>query len=135
MEKSQLNETDAEHIAILSNKYLIAFNQDPKVGRPAYPYKWGYNPDWTFDAQHPAEYWSGPTSTGHTLVLMLNTEDGSANRTAIWSEVPELKDCAHECLHVTDAWTGASLGCIKDEYTVELESHDVAVLVVDSGRH
>jgi len=127
-----LNETDSDHIAILANKYLIAFHQDPEVGRPAYPYKWGYNPDWTYDADHPAEYWSGPTSTGQTLVIMLNTEDGNANRTATWSEVPELSSASQSCFNVTDAWTGSSLGCIENEYTVELESHDVAVLIVET---
>lgn len=128
----QLNETDADHVAILANKYLIDFHQDPSVGRPAYPYKWGYNPDWTFDAVHPAEYWSGPTSTGKTLVFMLNTEDGNATRTATWSEVPELKNSKKQHFKVTDAWTGASLGCIQKSYSVELESHDAAVLVVES---
>ena len=29
-----------EHTDILQNKYLIAFNQDPVIGKPAAPYKW-----------------------------------------------------------------------------------------------
>ncbi|OJJ32785.1 hypothetical protein ASPWEDRAFT_42819 [Aspergillus wentii DTO 134E9] len=39
-----LDSIDPAHLAILSNKYLLAFHQDPIIGRPAYPYKWGYNP-------------------------------------------------------------------------------------------
>ena len=116
-------------MAILKNKYLIDFNQDPVIGSPANPYKWGYNPDWTFDAVHPAEYWSGASSTLQgTLVLMLNSENVTSTRTATWSEVPELK--SHDAYHVIDAWTGKDLGCVKTEYSTSLESHDVAVLVV-----
>lgn len=29
-----------EHTDILQNKHLIAFNQDPVMGKPAQPYKW-----------------------------------------------------------------------------------------------
>ena len=116
-------------MAILKNKYLIDFNQDPVIGSPANPYKWGYNPDWTFDAVHPAEYWSGASSTLQgTLVLMLNSENVTSTRTATWSEVPELK--SHDAYHVIDAWTGKDLGCVTTEYSTSLESHDVAVLVV-----
>lgn len=66
---------------------------------------------------------------------MLNTESGPANRTAVWSEVPELKgrnnnNSSSTGFQVTDAWTGSSLGCVQGGYSVELESHDVAVLVV-----
>jgi alpha-galactosidase len=35
----------ADHVAILKNKYLLAFHQDPVYGGPATPYKWGVNPD------------------------------------------------------------------------------------------
>ncbi|KAE8356687.1 putative alpha-galactosidase B [Aspergillus coremiiformis] len=122
-----------EHVAILKNKHLLSFHQDPVIGRPAYPYKWGYNPDWTFDPVHPAEYWSGPSSTlGGTLVLMFNFEESAKNRTAVWSEIPELRGSAgnHTGYHVTDAWTDKDLGCVKGEYSKTLQSHDVAALVV-----
>lgn len=74
---------------------------------------------------------------------MLNSEDGPAVRTAVWEEVPELKEKIKRGriggrgrrgssvgFRVTDAWTGKDLGCMRDKYSVELESHDVAVLVV-----
>ncbi|KAJ5318129.1 Aldolase-type TIM barrel [Penicillium antarcticum] len=118
-----------EHLVILKNKYLLDFHQDPVVGSPAHPYKWGYNPDWTFDPAHPAEYWSGASSTLQgTLVLMFNSENKTSTRTAMWNEVPELK--AHDAYQVIDAWTGKDLGCVKKQYSASLESHDVAVLVV-----
>ncbi|KAE8365442.1 putative alpha-galactosidase B [Aspergillus caelatus] len=128
-----LDSIKEEHLAILKNKPLLSFHQDPVVGRPAYPYKWGYNPDWTFDPAHPAEYWSGPSSTlGGTLVLMFNSEDSAKSRTAVWAEIPELRDSAEKGsgYRVTDIWTGEDLGCVKDQYRVELQSHDIAALVV-----
>ncbi|KAJ5177268.1 uncharacterized protein N7482_003145 [Penicillium canariense] len=122
------NITDA-NLAVLKNQYLIDFHQDPVVGRSAHPYKWGYNPDWTFDPVHPAEYWSGPSSTLEgTLVLMLNSEDSTSTRIASWNEIPELK--GHDAYQVIDAWSGEDLGCVKEAYSTSLASHDVAVLVV-----
>lgn len=76
---------------------------------------------------------------------MLNSEDEAAVRTAVWDEVPELKEKTRVGrsrvgrrgsggeevgFRVTDAWTGKDLGCVRGRYSVELESHDVAVLVV-----
>ncbi|PKY08682.1 putative alpha-galactosidase B [Aspergillus campestris IBT 28561] len=154
---TSLDTIDPDHLAILKNEYLLAFNQDPVIGRPAYPYKWGYNEDHTFDPAHPAEYWSGPSSTLEgTLVLMFNSEGEKKTRTAVWSEIPELgggeqRDDRHQSgrrwsrrgqndrhqsdvkgkgFQVTDVWTGKDLGCIEDQYEVELESHDIAALVV-----
>ncbi|KAF7593462.1 hypothetical protein BBP40_011468 [Aspergillus hancockii] len=128
-----LDSIKQEHVAILKNKYLLSFNQDPLIGRPAYPYKWGYNTDWTFDPAHPAEYWSGPSSTlGGTLVLMLNSEESTRTRTAVWSEIPELSSSAEKDsgYQVTDVWTGKDLGCVRGQYSTELQSHDLAALVV-----
>ncbi|KAK2763209.1 hypothetical protein FQN54_009845 [Arachnomyces sp. PD_36] len=116
-----------EFLDIIRNEYLISFNQDEQIGEPATPYKWGYNEDWTFDPEHPAEYWSGASSEG-TLVLMLNTEDETSNRTAAWDEIPELQ--GHGSYKVTDIWTRKSLGCISGEYTAQLESHDTAAFIV-----
>lgn len=65
------------------------------------------------------------------MVLMLNSEDSSATRTAVWSEIPELQ--GHDSYHVLDAWTGKSLGCVQKQYSASLESHDVAVLVVQGA--
>lgn len=125
----KLDSINDDHLAILKNKYLLDFNQDPVIGSPAHPYKWGYNPDGTFDPVHPAEYWSGASSTLEgTLVLMLNSEDATSTRTARWSEIPELT--SHNAYQVIDAWTGKDLGCVKNTYKASLKSHDAAVLVV-----
>ncbi|KAK5797380.1 hypothetical protein VI817_003671 [Penicillium citrinum] len=123
-----LNNISDANLAVLKNKYLLDFHQDPVIGRSAHPYKWGFNPDWTFDKEHPAEYWSGPSSTLEgTLVLMLNSENTTATRTAVWNEIPELGSDSYE---VVDAWTGKNLGCVKNQYTASLSSHDVSILLV-----
>lgn len=60
---------------------------------------------------------------------MLNSEDETRTRRAVWSEVPELWDDG-DAYEVVDAWAGEELGCVRGGLSVELESHDVAVLVV-----
>lgn len=122
-----LDRLPKEQVAILANKPLLAFSQDEVYGKPAMPYKWGVNPDWTFNASHPAEYWSGASVKG-TLVLMMNTLGKKASREARWDEVPQLeKGSAYQ---VMDVWTGKDLGCIKGSLKMKLESHDTAVLLV-----
>jgi alpha-galactosidase len=114
------------HLSILLNADLVAFNQDPVIGEPAFPYKDGYA-NGTWNPEHPPEYWSGSTSYGWDLVLLLNSEDVPAIRTAVWSEIPQLHGNAFK---VEDVWTGKDLGCIKNHHSVELETHDVAVLKI-----
>ena len=105
---------------ILQNKYLLTFNQDPVYGKPAQPCKWyvqnvvqvhhpgsscnlgdrGINPDWTFNATNPAEFWSG-SYTDDTLVALLNTLTNTRTMTAKFDEIPQL---SHGGPHkVTDA--------------------------------
>lgn len=59
---------------------------------------------------------------------MLNSENSTSTRTAVWNEVPELK--GHNAYRVIDAWSGKDHGCVKKQYSASLASHDVAVLVV-----
>lgn len=112
--------------SILLNKYLLAFNQDSVFGAPAKPYKWGTNPDYTFNATNPAEFWSGESQQG-TLVLMLNTLAGSRNMTAEFSEIPTLD--ADGSYNVLDVWTGEDLGSFASSLTIEVASHDTAAFL------
>ncbi|KAI1367459.1 glycoside hydrolase family 27 protein [Xylaria arbuscula] len=114
---------------ILLNKHLLAFNQDSVYGAPAKPYKWGTNPDYTFNATNPAEFWSGESQQG-TLVLMLNTLDESRNMTAEFSEVPTLD--AEGSYNVVDVWTGEDIESLTSSLTVEVASHDTAVFLFTS---
>ncbi|KAH8661506.1 putative alpha-galactosidase B [Tricladium varicosporioides] len=123
-----LDKLPTTHVGILKNKYLLAFHQDMVYGRPATPYKWGTNPDWTFNATNPAEYWSGRSTQG-VLVLALNTLGAQARRDIIWSEVPHLEKSV-EAFQVTDIWSGKSLGCVRGGVKSLVKSHDIAGYIV-----
>ncbi|KAL5319275.1 hypothetical protein ACEPPN_012325 [Leptodophora sp. 'Broadleaf-Isolate-01'] len=118
-----LDKLAAEKVEILKNKALLAFHQDDIYGGPAEPYKWGINPDWTFNATNPAEYWSGPSKAG-TLVLALNTLSTPVWKEIIFSEVPQLSKEKSASYHVTDAWSGKDLGCVKGRIRRWVDSHD-----------
>ncbi|KAH0491182.1 hypothetical protein TgHK011_002624 [Trichoderma gracile] len=122
---TDLAQLSQENIELLKNKHLLAFNQDSVYGQPATPYKWGVNPDWTFNYTNPAEYWAGPSSKGH-LVLMMNTLDHTVTKEAKWSEIPGLSAGGYE---VRDVWTDKSLGCLSS-YKTDVASHDTAVILV-----
>jgi alpha-galactosidase len=117
--------TDTQ-LSLLKNPRLVACNQDTRYEKPAVPYKWGTNLDWTFNASFPAEYWSGESRAG-TFIATLNTGSAAVNKTAVFSEIPELR--RRRRYRIVDAWTGENLGCHSDHYTALVESHDAAVLI------
>jgi alpha-galactosidase len=120
-----------EILEILSNRDLIAFNQDPVFGAPAKPYKWGINDDFTWNQTHPAEYWSGQSSKG-THVFALNTLDIAATKKIEFSEVPGLD--AHTEYTVFDSWTGKEQGSYTGEYEVLVGRHDtMAIRIVKAA--
>lgn len=113
-----------EQIDILQNKYLLAFNQDPIVGKPARPYKWGVNPDYTFNSTYPAMYWSGTSSNG-TIVALFNPTVEPRTMSADYSEIPQLS--SNVSYNVVDVWSGESLGCKRNNVEVEVAGNDTAV--------
>lgn len=141
---TELDILPADHVAILANKGLVSFNQDEVFGGPATPFKWGVNPDWTFNATNPAEFWSGPSTKG-TLLLMLNTLDVPSTRSINFTEIPQLQTAIHKtteqttsenaggkkgvpAFKVENVWTGENLGCVKEKVeVVGLEGHDTGV--------
>ncbi|GAW12516.1 hypothetical protein ANO14919_018860 [Xylariales sp. No.14919] len=126
---TNLNAATDDAKSILLNKHLLAFNQDDVYGAPAKPYKWGTNPDYTFNATNPAEFWSGKSQQG-TLVLMMNTLVDSRNMTADFGEIPNID--TNVTYSVLDVWTGEDLGSFASSITVEVGSHDTAVLLFTS---
>jgi alpha-galactosidase len=114
-----------EILNILSNPELIAFNQDPVYGASAQPYKWGVNPDRTWNQTNPAEYWSGESSKG-THVFVLNTLETAQNKTVAFAEVPGL-DATTQYL-VYDSWTGKELGTFTTEYVGLVNRHDTMAI-------
>lgn len=114
-----------DNIAILGSKHLLAFNQDDQFGKPVMPYKWGVNPNWTWNKTHPAEYWAGASQKGH-LVLMMNSLNQTVNKTANWAEIPGLGGKKYS---VMDVWTGKKMGCLE-KYTAEVAAHDTAAILI-----
>jgi alpha-galactosidase len=121
-----LSKASKDEIAVMKNKILLAFNQDTNIGGPAKPYKWGTNPNWTFNSSFPAEYWSGASSNG-TLVLMFNPYNETKPKTASFSEIPELGGGWYE---VTDVWTGENKGCVQEKIDATVEGFDTAAYLV-----
>lgn len=115
-----------DNVDLLKNKYLLAFSQDALHGEPAKPYKWGTNPDWTYNNTYPAEYWAGPSQAGH-LVLILNPSNSTQTKEVIWSDIPGLANSGYQ---VIDVWTGDNLGCVQSSYSANVSSHDTAVILV-----
>lgn len=128
---TNLSAIPSDELAILKNTYLLGFNQDTVYGKPATPYKWGYNPNWTFDKNHPAEYWSGRSTKG-VLVLIFNSQNATASRTMSFSEVPQLSGKGNS-FEVTDIWSGSSLGCVATGIRRSLVSHDTAGFLVGAA--
>jgi alpha-galactosidase len=122
---TDLTKLTQAQIALLQNKYLLGFNQDPIIGKPATPYKWGINPDWTFNSTAPAQYWSGATSNGTTLVAMFNPLNKPLHVSAVFDEIPQLE--AGACYHVVNVWTGKDMGCREGHIDVKLAANDTAV--------
>lgn len=119
---SKLSDDD---LGILKNSFLLDFNQDDVFGAPAMPYKWGNNPDWTFNASWPAQYWAGQSEAG-TLVLLFNPSEKPIQMWALVNEVPGL-DKPNNAI---DVWTGKELGpCSSGGWGRSIAPHDTAVLL------
>lgn len=114
-------------IDILKNKYLLAFNQDDVFGKPAQPYKWGTNPNWTFNDTHPPEYWSGNSKQG-VLTMVVNVAETSVVKKLDFAEVPELK--AGGTYRAFDVWHGKDAGCFTGGIDLKIGVHDTAVLIL-----
>lgn len=117
-------------VEILKNKYLLAFNQDDVVGPPAKPYKWGTNPNWTFNDTHPPEYWSGNSKQG-VFTLVVNVADTELTKKLDFAEIPQLE--TNGTYHAFDVWTGNDVGCFTGGIDLKIGAHDTSVLILREG--
>lgn len=127
---AKLTAIKPEVLDILRNRDLIAFNQDSVVGTAAAPYKWGVNPDYTWNETHPAEYWSGEAATG-VHVFVLNTLEAESVREVVFGEVPGLN--AFETYTVRDLWTGEETVGVRGVWSATVKSHDTLAIRVFNG--
>jgi alpha-galactosidase len=115
-----------DQLGLLENHYLPAFSQDSVYGAPATPFKWGINPDWTWNMTFPAEYWAGEFQNG-TLIAMLNTLNNTVNKTAQFEEIPGMQTGSE--YELTDIWTGNSLGRFENNDAASVNSHDTYIIL------
>ncbi|KAL0577613.1 hypothetical protein V5O48_004374 [Marasmius crinis-equi] len=119
-------------LEVLMNTEIIAINQDPVVGTAVSPFRWGLNPDWTFDADHPAQYWSGESQNG-TIFMLINVEDEPRDMFFNLTESPWIR--AGRQYSVRDLWTHTDNGTAVRNFTAHnVPSHGVvALLMKDAG--
>ncbi|PCH37488.1 glycoside hydrolase family 27 protein [Wolfiporia cocos MD-104 SS10] len=119
-------------IEILSNKEILAINQDPVVGTSISPFRWGLNADWTSNSSYPAQYWSGPSENG-TVIMLLNTLDEPATMFFNLTESPWIR--AGRQYAVRDLWTHTDNGTAVRNFTAtDVPAHGVvALLLQDAG--
>ncbi|KAF7374262.1 Alpha-galactosidase [Mycena sanguinolenta] len=129
---THLADASPETLEILKNTEIIAINQDPVVGTAVTPFRWGHNPDWTFNATHPAEYWSGESQNG-TIIMLLNTLDEPSDMTFNLTESPWIR--AGRQYSVRDLWSHTDNGTAVRNITVKaVPPHGVvALLLRDAG--
>lgn len=129
---TDLTKITDETLEILTNREILAINQDPVIGTSISPFRWGFNPDWTYDPLRPAEYWSGPSGKG-TVIMMLNVADEPAFMTFNLTESPWLR--AGRRYSVRDLWAHTDNGTVIRNITVEaVPAHGVvALLLNDAG--
>ncbi|KAG6377410.1 glycoside hydrolase family 27 protein [Boletus reticuloceps] len=121
-----------EMLNILKNTEIIAINQDPAYGTSVSPFRWGINPDWTFNSSFPAQFWSGPSENG-TVFMLINTLDEPADMFFNLTESPWIR--AGREYSVRDIWAHTNNGTVVRNYTAtDVPPHGVvALLFQDAG--
>ncbi|KJA21424.1 glycoside hydrolase family 27 protein [Hypholoma sublateritium FD-334 SS-4] len=129
---THLSSITQDTLTVLKNTEIIAINQDPVYGTSISPFRWGINPDWTYNATHPAQYWSGQSENG-TVFMLLNTLDEPADMFFRLVESPWTR--AGRQYSVRDLWTHTENGTAVRNFTAKsVPAHGVvALLLKDAG--
>ncbi|KAH9936696.1 glycoside hydrolase superfamily [Amylocystis lapponica] len=129
---TNLSAISDDTLRILSNREIVAINQDPVYGTSVSPFRWGINPDWTSNSSFPAQYWSGPSENG-TVFMLLNTLDDPATMFFNLTESPWIR--AGRQYAVRDLWTHTDNGTAVRNFTAtDVPAHGVvALLLQDAG--
>ncbi|CAE6399424.1 unnamed protein product [Rhizoctonia solani] len=128
---TNLSAIGSDTLSILTNREILAINQDPVYGESISPFRWGINPDWSFNATHPAQYWSGRSQNG-TVIMMLNTLDEAAEMSFNLTESPWIR--AGRKYSIRDLWSHTNNGTAVRNITRTVPGHGVlALLLKDAG--
>lgn len=82
------------------------------------------------------QYLSKPIGNGKVAVLLMNSADEPRTLTANFKQIPYV-DCSYDnqgshCDYlVRDIWKHSNLGRFRDSWSVEVESHDAAFIVLE----
>ena len=108
-----LRDIDSEALRILTNKEVIAINQD-KLGVQGNKKK----------SKNDLEVWAGPLDGGAVAVVLLNRGTSAANVTAEWTDVG-LK--SNSKATVRDLWKMKDVGVMQNSVTAMVTSHGVVM--------
>lgn len=103
-----------ETIALLTNRAVIAVDQDP-LGRAGQ----------RVVQRGPLEVWTRPLDGGRTAVALFNRGETPAKVEASLAELSIAKG-----LTATDAWSGRSLGTLDERVAADVEPHGAVLLVL-----
>jgi alpha-galactosidase len=131
---TDLRNASKETLEILGNTELIQINQDPNEGAALTPFRVGIQSDFstiTYNETSPPGYWAGNSSYG-AVFMIINTQDTTQEMTFDLTENWAVR--AGRQYKVRDMWLHADVGIAVRNWTVTLESHDVAALLLtDAG--
>ena len=127
---SDLRKATDETVEILGNKDLIKVSQDPNVGESIVPFRWGTNPDYTWDPVHPAEYWTANSSYG-VVFMVLNTFDEPRDMFFNLTESWAIR--AGRAYSVYDMWKHEVTGTAVRNISLTLPAHGVAALLLNDA--
>ncbi|KXL47727.1 glycoside hydrolase family 27 protein [Acidomyces richmondensis BFW] len=131
---TDLRNATRETIEILGNKEIIDINQDPHEGAALAPFRIGLQPDYQwleYNASYPPPYWGGNSSYG-VVFMIINTMDTKQEMGFNLTENWAIR--AGRQYNVRDLWKHEHVGIAIRNWTVTLESHDVAALLMtDAG--
>ncbi|PSR82841.1 alpha-galactosidase precursor [Coniella lustricola] len=108
--------TPAASLAIVSNKNVIAINQD-SLGAQAELVRRYTTAQW--------DLWQGALSGGRQVIGLANWYNGSQSVTVDFAA-----DLGIASAVAQDAWTGDSVGTLSGSYTTTLQGHELRLLIL-----
>ena len=131
---TDLRNASNQTLEILGNTELIAINQDPNEGTAIAPFRIGIQPDYstiTYNDTSPPPYWGGNSTYG-AVFMIINTEDKVQTMKFDLTENWAVR--AGRQYKVRDMWLHKDVGVAVRNWTVTLQPHDVAALLMtDAG--
>jgi alpha-galactosidase len=131
---TDLRNASKETIEILTNKELIEINQDEHEGRAIAPFRIGTQSNYqkyVYNATFPPPYWAGISSKG-PIFMIINTLNQTQKMSFDLTENWAIR--AGRQYKVRDMWLHKNVGIAVRNWTVILEPHDVAALLMtDAG--